>query len=267
MTDIQLHTTFTTEYLHEQLDEKQKEEIEKQLTLEQRTLNGEVVEEVTTVPEIVDRADISPRIDAIQSPLPPQPQFGTSILKFGPQPSHNHSRNNSSPIDSMPVSSIRSLPQPYHTTQLPGSAVTPPSPSTSFGANPQYQQAIFIPSATVPTVWKQPLSSQSFNRSLDSSEQPYWENNNAYPQSTSDFSRNRQYPYNPSSNIPYTFRGQNNSSYPNSNTYYRKDTTMNTAAQLRQELQNFKVHLNNYENKFKAPGEKSPGDAPNNSSL
>jgi hypothetical protein len=247
------------EYSHEELNEQQKEEIEKQLTLEQRIQNGEVVEVVTTVPEIVGRADSSSRIDAIQSPLPPHPQFRTSIVPYGPQPSNNHILHNTSPITSITAPSFRSLPAPHYTTQLPNRAHTIHPPSTPFGANTGYQHAIFIPGATVPTVWKRPLT-PSIIQSLTSSEQPYRENNNAHLQSTNDLSHNRQYPSNASSNIPYPFRGHNN------NSYYRKDTTGNTAAHLRQELQNFKVHLNNYENKFKAPGETSPGDAPNNSS-
>lgn len=271
MTDIQLHTTYTTEYLHEELNEKQKEEIEKQLTLEQRIINGEVAEEVTTVPNIVGRTDISERLNATQSPLTPHPQLRASILPGDPQPSYNHSAHHTSPINSTPLSSIRSIEQPYHTTQLPSRSLTLPPPSTPFRAYNRFraytrhQHAIFIPSATVPTAWKQPLP-QTFNRSLNSSEQPYRENNNAYLRNTSDSSPNRQYPSNTSSNIPYTFREQNNISHPNNHAHYRKDTTMHTAEHLRQELQNFRVHLNDYENKFKAPSETSSGNGPNNSS-
>jgi hypothetical protein len=208
--------------LLEELNEKQKEEIEQQLTLENRIRNGEVVEgRGDGDPEIITIADDpSPEIDAIQSPLPPHPP-----------------RYSGSPF------------------------ATPPTP---FRANPLYQQPVFIPSATTSTGWKPPPP-QTVSRSLNSTEQPYRENNHAYRQSTSDFSPIRQYRSNTSSNIPYTFQGQNNNATPNSTAYYREDTSMDSATRFRQQVQKFKQQIQDYGNKFS--GGTSSGNPPNNSSL
>ncbi|KAG2177424.1 hypothetical protein INT44_007935 [Umbelopsis vinacea] len=247
LADLQLHTSYTTEYLHEELNEKQKEEIEQQLTLENRIRNGEVVEGVAATQEIITIADTSPEIGvAAPSPLPPQ--LHTSIPAYHRPPSHNSSLGVS-------FSSIRSIPQPNYSTQYSSSA-------SLSGTNSQYRQAIFAPSATASTELKQPLP-QTVNRFMNSSEQPYQESHHS--QSTSDLPRNKENTADTSSNIPYTFRGPNNTAYPNGPLYYREDTSMDTAEHFRQQVEKFKLQMKDYGNKF--PGGTSSGNLPNNASL
>ncbi|KAI8577869.1 hypothetical protein K450DRAFT_249653 [Umbelopsis ramanniana AG] len=250
LADIQLHTSYTTEYAHEELNEKQKEEIEQQLTLENRIRNGEVMEVATATQEIITIADSPPETDATQTPLLPHPQLPTT---YRPRASHHPSAT-----PGVPFSAMGSIPQP--STKFSGSAFA--SPALLFRANLQYQQPILTPSGTASTEWKRP---QTVSRSMNSTEQPYRESNHDYSQSTSDLPHNRQHTANLPSNIPNTFRGPNNIAYPNSTAYYREDTLIDTAELFRQQVEKFKLQLKDYGNKF--PGGTSSGNLPNNSSL
>lgn len=52
LTMIELHTNYTAEYVHEDLNEQQKQEIEDQITLEMRIRNGEIVEPQPIQPQV-----------------------------------------------------------------------------------------------------------------------------------------------------------------------------------------------------------------------
>lgn len=70
LVDIELHTNYTAEYLHEELNEEQKKEIEEQINLEQRIRIGEVMPSEITPSQLLEAIGKHPENIFAPMPLP-----------------------------------------------------------------------------------------------------------------------------------------------------------------------------------------------------